>query len=107
MPFAVEGASNLRVRGANAREFVDVPTIAGKVFALIGIWVVPKTPMGEPCHVLQWKLHHALEAASPTHVKYMPALDGQRALYIGHSDGSSCKSVSRTMCSLLNALACN
>ena len=41
------------------------------------------TPMGEPCHVLQRKLGHALEAAGPTHVDYMAEVYCQRALYNG------------------------
>ena len=34
--FAVDGASNLGVRGATARQAVDVSTIENNVFALIG-----------------------------------------------------------------------
>ena len=30
------------------------------MFALIGTWLIMVTPMGEPCHVLQRKLGHAL-----------------------------------------------
>ena len=39
--------------------------------------------MGKPCHVLQGKLGHALEAAGPTDVEYMAAVDRQRAMYNG------------------------
>ena len=81
--FAVDGASNLGVRGASARQVVDVATIENNVFTLIGTWLVLMTPMGEPCHVLQRKLGHALEAAGPTHADYMAAVDRQRALYHG------------------------
>ena len=81
--FAVEGASNLGVRGANAWQVVDVCTIENNVFALIGTWLVLMTPMGEPSHMLQRKLGHALEAAGPTHADYMAAVDRQRALYNG------------------------
>ena len=81
--FAVDGASNLGVRGASAWQVVDVSTIENNVFALIGTWLVLMTPMGEPCHVLQRKLGHALQAAGPTHADYMAAVDRQRALYNG------------------------
>ena len=50
--FAVDGASNLGVRGTSARQVVDVSTIENNVFALIGTWLVLMTPMGESCHVL-------------------------------------------------------
>ena len=73
--FAVDGASNLGVRGAIARQVVDVSTIENNVFALIGTWLVLMTPMGEPCHMLQRKVGHALEAYGPTHVDYMAAVD--------------------------------
>ena len=36
--FAVDGPSNRGVRGANARQAVDVSTIENNVFALIGTW---------------------------------------------------------------------
>ena len=76
----MDGASNLGVRGASARQVVDVSAI---VFALIGKWLVLMTPLGEPCHVLQRKLGLALEAAGPTHVDYLAAVDRQRGLYNG------------------------
>ena len=81
--FAVDGASNLGVRGATARQVVDVSIIESNVFALIWKWLVLMTPLGEPCHVLQRKLRLALEAAGPTHVDYMAAVDRQRGLYSG------------------------
>ena len=81
--FAVHGASNLGVRGASARQVVDVSIIERNVFALIGKWLVLTTPLGEPCHVLQRKLGLALEAAGPTHVDYMAGVDRQRGLYSG------------------------
>ena len=83
MTFAVNGASNLSVRGASARQVVDVSTIENNVFALIGRWLVLMTPLGEPCHVLQCQLGHALEAGGPTHADYMAAMNRQRALYNG------------------------
>ena len=46
----------------------------------MGAWLVLMTPLGEPCHVLQRKLGHALEAVGPTHADYMAAVDRQRAL---------------------------
>ena len=46
-------------------------------------WLVLMTPLGEACHVLQRKLGLALEAAGPTHVDYMAAVDRQRGLYSG------------------------
>ena len=79
--FAVDGASNLGVRGASARQVVDVSITENNMFALIGRWLM--TPLGEPCHVLQRKLGHASEAAGPTHADYMAAVDRQRALYNG------------------------
>ena len=81
--FAVDGASNLGVRGASARQVVDVSHIESNVFALIGKWLVLMTPLGEPCHVLQRKLGLALEAAGPTHVDYLAAVNRQRGLYNG------------------------
>ena len=81
--FAVEGASNFGMRGASARQIVDACTIENNVCALIGTWLVPMTPMGEPCHVLQGKLGHVLEAAGPTNFDYMASVDCQRALYNG------------------------
>ena len=44
--FAVDGASNLGVRGASARQVVDVSIIESNVFALIGKWLVLMTPLG-------------------------------------------------------------
>ena len=79
--FAVDGASNLGVRGASARQVVDVSIIESNVFALIGKWLVLMTPLGEPCHVLQRKLGLALEAAGPTHVDYLAAVNRQRGLW--------------------------
>ena len=81
--FAVDRASNLGVRGARARQVVDVSAIESNVFALIGRWLVLMTPLGEPCHVLQRKPGPALEAAGPTHADYMAAVDRQRGLYNG------------------------
>ena len=43
---AVDGASNLGVRGAGARQVIDVSIIQNTVFALIGTWLVPMTPPG-------------------------------------------------------------
>ena len=51
--FAMDGASNLAVRGASARQVVDVSIIASNVFALIGRCLVLITPLGEPYHVAQ------------------------------------------------------
>ena len=56
--FLVDGASNLRVQGAGARQVVDVSTIENNMFAFVGTWLVLMTPMCEPCHVLQRKLRH-------------------------------------------------
>ena len=81
--FAVDGASNLGVRDASARQVVHVSHIESNVFALIGKWLVLMTPLGEPCHVLQRKLGLALEAAGPTHVDYLAAVNPQRRLYNG------------------------
>ena len=105
--FAVDGASNLGVRGTSARQVVDVSTIEKNLFALIGTWLVLMTPMGEPCHVLQRKLGHALEAAGPTHADYMAAVDRQRALYNGARQWKELqKCVCKTMC-LINEVVCN
>ena len=79
----MDGASHPRVRGASARQVVDVSTIENNVFALIATWLVLMTPMGEPCHVWQRRMGHALEATRPTHVDCMAALNRQRALYDG------------------------
>ena len=53
------------------------------MFPLIGKRLVLMTPLGEPCHVLQRKLGLALEAAGPTHVDYMAAVDRQGGFYNG------------------------
>ena len=79
--FAVDGDSNLGVRGNDARQVVDVSTIENNGFALIGTWLVLMTPVGEPYHVLQRKLGHVFDAAGPTHADYMAPVDRQRALY--------------------------
>ena len=79
----MDGASNLGVRGASARQVVDVSIIESNVFALIGKRLVLMTPLGKPCHVLQRKLGLALEAAGLTHVDYMAAVEWQRGLYSG------------------------
>ena len=81
--FAVDGASNLGVRGASARQVVDVSIIESNVFALIGKWLVLMTPLGEPCHVVQRKLGLVLEAGGPTHVDILAAVNRQRGLYNG------------------------
>ena len=81
--FVVDGASNLGVLSASARQVVDVSIIESNLFGLIGRWLVLMTPLGEPRHVLQRKLGHALEVACPTHADYMAAVDRQRALYNG------------------------
>ena len=73
--FVVDGASNLGVRGASARQVVDVSTMEINNFALIGRWSVLVTPLGELCHVLQRKLGHALAVAGPTHADYMARVD--------------------------------
>ena len=57
--------------------------IESNVFALIGKWLVLMTPLGEPCHVLQRKLGLALEAAGPTHVDYLAAVNRQRGVQWG------------------------
>ena len=104
--FAVDGASNLGVRGASARQVVDVSTVTNNVFALIGTWFVVMTPLGEHCHVLQRKLGHASEGAGPTHVEYMARVNKQRALYNGARQWKELQSVSRIMCSQINAVVC-
>ena len=104
--FAVDGASNLGVCGASARQVVHVFVIESNVFALIGRRLVLMTPLGEPCHVLQRKLGLALEAAGPTHVDYTAAVIGKEPCTMGHGCGRSCKSVSKSMCKI-NVVACN
>ena len=79
----MDGPSNLGVRGASARQVVDVSIIESNVFALSGRWFGLMTPLGVPCHVLQRTPGNALEAAGPTHVDYMAAVDRQQALYNG------------------------
>ena len=81
--FAVDGASNLGVRGATTCQVVDLATIESNVFALLVKWLVLLTPLGEPCHMLQRKLAHALELAGPRLVQYLAAVERQRALYNG------------------------
>ena len=78
--FAVDGASNLGVRGAIARQAVDVSAMEHNVFAMLVKWLCLLTPLGEPCHVVQRKLGHALEAADQVHGDYLVAVGRQRAL---------------------------
>ena len=51
--FAADGASNLGVRGATARQAVDVSAMEHNVFAMLVKWLCLLTPLGEPCHVVQ------------------------------------------------------
>ena len=81
--FAVDGASNLGVRGATARQAVDVSAMEHNVFAMLVKWLSLLTPLGEPCHVVQRKLALALEAAGQVHADYLAAVGRQRALYNG------------------------
>ena len=81
--FAVDGASNLGVRGATARQAVDVSAMEHNVFAMLVKWLSLLTPLGEPCHVVQRKLGLALEAAGQVHGDYLAAVGRQRALYNG------------------------
>ena len=81
--FAVDGASNLGVRGATARQAVDVSAMEHNVFAMLVKWFSLLTPLGEPCLVVQRKLGLALEAAGQVHVDYLAAVGRQRALYNG------------------------
>ena len=51
--FHVDGASNLGVRGAIARQAVDVSAMDHNVVAmLVKCWCL-LNPLGEPCHVVQ------------------------------------------------------
>ena len=50
--FAVDGASNLGVRGVAAQQSVDVSTIANNMVALFGICLVLTTPLGKQCHMI-------------------------------------------------------
>ena len=81
--FAVDGASNLGVRGAAARQGVDVSAMEHNVVAMLVQWLSLLTPLGEPCHVVQRKLGLALEAAGQVHGDYLAAVGGQRGLYNG------------------------
>ena len=81
--FAVDGASNLGVRGATARQAVDVSAMEHNVFAMLVKWLSLLTPLGQPCHVVQRKLCLALEAAGQVHADYLAAVGRQRALYNG------------------------
>ena len=51
--------------------------------AMLVKWLCLLTPLGEPCHVVQRKLGHALEAAGQVHGDYLAAVGRQRALYNG------------------------
>ena len=53
---AVDGASNLGVRGATARQAIAVSTMEHNVFDMLVKWLFFLTPIGEPCHVVQRKL---------------------------------------------------
>ena len=75
--------SNLGVRGATARQAVDVSAMEHNVFAMLVKSLSLLTPPGEPCHVVQRKLGLALEAAGHVHGDYLAAVRRQRALYNG------------------------
>ena len=79
----VDGASNLGVRGATARQAVDVSAMEHNVFAMLVKWLSLLTPMGEPCHVVQRKLGLALDATGQVHGDYLANVGRQRALYNG------------------------
>ena len=101
MTSAVDRICNLGVRIPSARQVVDVSTIKNGVLALIRTWLVLVTP----CHVLQRKLAHALEAALPMLITW------QQWMAIGLcttrcSNGKSCKNMLKTMC-LINVEVCN
>ena len=81
--FAVDGACNLGVRGATARQAIDMSATKHNVFATLVKWLCLLTPLVEPCHVVQRKLGHALEAAGQVHAHYLVAIGRQRALYNG------------------------
>ena len=51
---------NLGVRGATARQAVDVSAMEHNVFAMLVKWLSLLNPLGEPCHVVQRKLGLAL-----------------------------------------------
>ena len=53
------------------------------MFAMLVKWLCLLTTLGEPCHVVQRKLGHALEAACQVHGDYPAAVGRQRALYNG------------------------
>ena len=50
--FAVDGASNLGVCGATARQAIDVSAMEHNVFAMLLKGLSLLTPLGEPCHVV-------------------------------------------------------
>ena len=104
--FALDGASNLGVRGASARQVVDVSTIENDVFALIGTWLVVMTPMVGSCHVSQRQLGHALEAAGSTWLITWQPWIANGPCTMPHGNRRSCKSVCRSMC-LINVVVCN
>ena len=79
----MDGASNLGVRGATARQVVDVSAMEHNVFVMLVKWLCLLTPLGEPCHVVQRKLGLALEAAGQVHGDYRVAVGRQCALYNG------------------------
>ena len=81
--FALDGASNLGVRGATARQAVDVSAMEYNTFAMLVKWLSLLAPPGEPCHVVQRKLGLAFEAAGQMHGDYPAAVRRQRALYNG------------------------
>ena len=81
--FAVDGASNLGVCGATARQAVDVSAMEHNVFAMLVKWLSLLTALGEQCHVVQRKLGLALEAAGQVHGDYLAAVGRQPALYNG------------------------
>ena len=85
--FGVDGASNLGVRGATARQAVDVSAMEHNVFAMLVKWLSLLTPLGEPCHVVRRKLGLALEATGQVHGDYLAAMGRQRALYNGARQG--------------------
>ena len=103
--FAVDGASNLWVRGASAHQVVDVSTIENTVFVRNGTSLVLMTPMGfamcwNARRVMHWRL-----LALPMLIAWQLWIANVPCT-MGHGNGRSCRSVCKTMC-LINAVVCN
>ena len=79
----MDAASHLGVCGATARQALDVSSMEHIVFAMLVEWLCLLTSLDEPCHVVQRKRGHALDAAGQVYSDHLAAVGRHRALHNG------------------------